>query len=194
MVVMETTEEGAAQPKAQAKIILKTKKTKKTEAKTTAKKRNTTANTRTNYSQPWREDRQRSAELVDMLDGGGRRGTAYKTSRSYTTTTPRQSSNYSKYNVPSKSHSGRADRMNSAQLVDMLDGRGAQTPQQRRTKRLNWANEVPMASTRTTYSGIEETTLTTQTPTRGYATAAPQEKPTYVAPSRRPAWDVNVGD
>jgi|GEM_PF-6878621 len=184
MVEMETTREGAAQPKAQAKIILKTKKTKKI----TSKPRKAVKR-RANYGQSWREDRLRSASLVDMLDGPGTKHNTNSSARTYATTTPRQQPTYT---APRRPYSGRADRRSSAELVDMLDGGGIQSKQQRRTKRLNWANDVPMAATRTTYSGIEETTLAPQT--RGYATAAPQEKPTYVAPSRRPAWDVNSGE
>ena len=186
MVEFETTEEGAAQPKAQAKIILKTKKTKKI---TTANKPRKTVKRRTNYGQPWREDRLRSASLVDMLDGPSSKHYTNSAPRTYTTTTPQRQTTYP---APYRSYSGRADRRSSAELVDMLDGGGIQNKQQRRSKRLNWANDVPMAATRTTYSGVEETTLAPQT--RGYATAAPQEKPTYVAPSRRPAWDVNAGE
>lgn len=168
IVEMETTREGAAQPKAQAKIILKTKKTKKiktaTEPRKTVKRR----------TQSWQEDRRRSAALVDMLDGQNAKNNTYNSAQTYMMTNPRQRPTYT---AKQSSYSGRADRRSSAELVDMLDGGGTQNNQPR-TKRINWANEVPMASTQP----------------RAYATAAPQAKPTYVAPSRRPAWDVNAGE
>lgn len=181
MVEIQTTEEGAAQPKAEAKIILKTN---------TATKPRRAARSRVYRNQQYREDRMRSAELVDMLDG--RHSKRYSNSApgtySYTSTAVHQPT----YTTAQDSHSGRADRTNSAALVDMLDGRASQ-PTKQKSNRWNWANEVPMASTQG-YDGIEETTLVSQTGTRGYATATPQEKPTYVAPSRRPAWDVNAGE
>lgn len=184
MVEMETTEEGAPQPKAQAKIILKTKKTE--EAETAVKPRKTTPS-RAYSVQSYREDRLRSAALVDMLDGQHSRQYSNNAPRTYTAASQRPT-----YATARSSDSGRADRRSSAELVDMLDGRGSQ-PTTQRSSRFDWANEVPMASTQTS-GGIEETTLVSQTGTRTYAVAAPQKRPTYVTPSRRPAWDVNVGE
>jgi hypothetical protein len=197
VVDITTSAEGAEKPRAEAKIILKARATEK---KPATKRRRTT----TRYSRGvGTEDRARSAELVDMLDGPASRrsgGSTYNTSRTYTT---QRSYREPTYTTAHHRGSVREDRSRSAELVDMLDGQayrqnrqsGQRLVSSKPTSKRDWANEVPMASTQTTHRGIEETTFYSQTPTRTYATAAPQEKPTYVAPSSssRPAWDVNAG-